>query len=545
MKCKKCENIEKDPKTGMMICLTCGLVHEESQLVEALEFDENQNAAGTFMDFNNPSYFYPGGRNTLSQMVDQTQRRLNKTFRQIDKVSKILTIPENVVKSAKRLYNIASNKKFTQGRKTDQIVGAILYLACRWNHTKHLLIDFSEVLHLNLFVIGTLYIKLVKLLGVQIEIIDPSLYMHRFCNKFNLGNKAKEVEKTALKILQFMKRDWIITGRRPSGLIGACILISAKLHKLNIDINLISNVVHVCSQTILNRIEEFSLTEVAKMTMEEFESFQESHFYPGSNPPAFPKPKKENEKIEEEDKKIENKNENEENNNGKIIENGGQMPDNNNNNYNDVYNLRSGKSGLSRNSDFTLQQNKSGLNIQQIKSGISNRNDSFSLSQKPNKSGLSNISELSFFRPSNSGISKNNNNNNNEILTFGPNKSGLSRGGNRISGLSSRSLAEEKLSNIPENEDYKYIYSKEEYGVRKQFWEIMFKEWIESQKEKEEKEGKEKKSKVKKESRKRVKTMIFKSDGSKRTPAEAIKSSNKFGKKINFSYIKSIMSKRK
>jgi transcription factor IIIB subunit 2 len=545
MKCIKCENIQKDPVTGMMICLTCGTVHEESQIVEALEFDDNQNAAGTFMDPNKPSYFYPGGRNTLSQMVDQTQRRLNKTYRQIEKVSKTLTIPENVVKSAKRLYNIASNKKFTQGRKTDQIVGAILYLACRWNKTKHLLIDFSEVLHLNLFVIGTLYIKLVKLLGLQINIIDPCLYMHRFCNKFNLGNKAKEVEKTALKILQFMKRDWITTGRRPSGLIGACILISAKLHKLNIDINLISNVVHVCSQTILNRIEEFSLTQVAKMTMEEFESFKESHFYPGSDPPAFKKSIKENEKKEEEEKKIENEEE-ENNNNGKIIENGGQMDDNNNNNninINDIYNLRSGKSGLSKNSDLNLSQNRSGLNIQKGKSGISNKNDSFSLSLRQNKSGLSNNSDFSFFRPSNSGISKTNkiNFNDSEMITFGPKKSGLSRGGNRISELS---LPEEKLSNIPDNEDYKYIYSKEEYGVRKQFWEIMFKDWIESQKEKEEKEGKEKKVKVR-EPRKRIKKMIFKSDGNQKTSFEAIKSSNKFGRKINYSYIKSIMSKRK
>ena len=547
MKCKKCENIQIDPNTGMMICLTCGTVHDESHIVEALEFDDNQNATGTFMDINKPSYCYPGGRNTLSQIVDQTQRRLNKTFRQIEKVSKTLTIPENVVKSAKRLYNIASNKKFTQGRKTNQIVGAILYLACRWNKTKHLLIDFSEVLHLNLFVIGTLYIKLVKLLGLQINIIDPCVYMHRFCNKFNLGNKAKEVEKTALKILQFMKRDWITTGRRPSGLIGACILISAKLHKLNIDINLISNVVHVCSQTILNRIEEFSLTRVASMTMEEFESFKESHFYPGSDPPAFLKSLKENEKKEEEEKKIENEKE-ENNNDGIIIENGGKILESNNNinnnYYIDTYNLRSSKSGLSKKSDSNLVQNNSGINIPQVKSGISNKNDTFSLSLKQNKSGLSFNSDFTFFKPSNSGISKNNNNNESEILTLGPNKSGLSRVGNRVSEISLKSLPDEKLSNIPDNEDYKYIYSKEEYGVRKQFWEIMFKDWIESQKEKEEKEGKEKKVKVR-EPRKRIKKMIFKSDGNQKTPFEAIKSSNKFGSKINYSYIKSIMSKRK
>ena len=89
----------------------------------------------------------------------------------------------------------------------------------------------------------------------------------------------------------------------------------------------------------------------------------------------------------------------------------------------------------------------------------------------------------------------------------------------------------------------KYIYSKDEYGIRKELWEIMFKDWIEHQKEKEEKEGKEKKIKVK-EPRKRNKKIIV-NDGNKKSAFEAIKSSNKFGKKINFSYIKSIMSKRK
>jgi len=342
-----------------------------------------------------------------------------------------------------------------------------------------------------------------------------------------------------------MERDWITTGRRPSGLIGACILIASKLHKQNIDINLISNVVHASNQTILNRIEEFSLTRAASMTLEEFELLNKSSFYQDSDPPAFLKSIKENEKKEKEEKKLENEKE-ENNNNEKIIENNGQMVDNNNN-YNDIYNLRSGKSGLSKNSDLNLQQNKSGLNVQQGKSGISNKNDSFSLSLKPNKSGLSNNSDLLFFKPSNSGISKNNNNNDNdndnEILSFGPNKSGLSRRSNRVSELSSRSLPEEKLSIIPDNEDYKYFYSKEEYGIRKQFWEIMFKDWIRLQKEKEENEGKEKKSKIKKEPRNTLKKMIFKPDGSKRTPAEAIKSSNKFGKKMNFSLIKSVMSK--
>ena len=72
----------------------------------------------------------------------------------------------------------------------------------------------------------------------------------------------------------------------------------------------------------------------------------------------------------------------------------------------------------------------------------------------------------------------------------------------------------------------------------------MFKDWIEQQKEKEEKEAKDKKTHFK-EPRKRNKKMTLKSGVAQKTPFEAIKSSNKFGRKINYSYIKSIMSKRK
>ena len=517
MQCEKCENIQKDPNTGMLICLTCGNVVEESQVVNALEFDEDQKAAGTFMDFNKPSYFHPGGRNTLSQMIDPSQRNLNRAFKLIDNVSKILTINESIVKYAKKLYTIASNKKFTQGRNTKHIVGAILYLACRKNQTTHLLIDFSEVLRINLFIIGSLYIKLIKITGQQIQIIDPSLYMHRFCNKFNFGNNAKEIERTALKILQFMKRDWITTGRRPSGLCGACILISAKLHKFNIDINLLSDVVHVSAQTIQNRIEEFSLTKVASMTKEQFEAFKEGHYYPGADPPAFLKGlMKDNEEgeqkeiVEENKEKIENganvtKNKMD-------LENGLSIANKNIDNGNNKKDL-----DLKKTESLNLDSNKANSNSE-LK--LNNKAKSEAINLRPRQgSKFSGIDNLSLKK--NSSFMKS-----------------INLGNDR------KSLAEEKLSIIPDNEEYKYFYSKEEYGIRKQFWEIMFKDWIEQQKEKEEKEGKEKKLNIKTQ-RKRNKKMIVKPGTVQKTPFEAIKSSNKFGKKINYSYIKSIMSKRK
>jgi transcription factor IIIB subunit 2 len=70
-----------------------------------------------------------------------------------------------------------------------------------------------------------------------------------------------------------MSRDWITIGRRPSGLCGAAILISARYHGFNRSINQIISVVNVCDETIKIRLREFSMTEIANLTKEEFESF--------------------------------------------------------------------------------------------------------------------------------------------------------------------------------------------------------------------------------------------------------------------------------
>lgn len=50
---------------------------------------------------------------------------------------------------------------------------------------------------------------------------DPCLYIMRFANKLEFGEKTHEVSMTAIRIVQRMKRDSIHSGRRPSGLCGA------------------------------------------------------------------------------------------------------------------------------------------------------------------------------------------------------------------------------------------------------------------------------------------------------------------------------------
>lgn len=56
---------------------------------------------------------------------------------------------------------------------------------------------------------------------VFLSFADPCLYIPRFAHMLEFGDKNHEVSMTALRLLQRMKRDWMHTGRRPSGLCGA------------------------------------------------------------------------------------------------------------------------------------------------------------------------------------------------------------------------------------------------------------------------------------------------------------------------------------
>lgn len=68
---------------------------------------------------------------------------------------------------------------------------------------------------------GWLCGEMLQLLCSVPPLPDPCLYIPRFAHMLEFGEKNHEVSMTALRLLQRMKRDWMHTGRRPSGLCGA------------------------------------------------------------------------------------------------------------------------------------------------------------------------------------------------------------------------------------------------------------------------------------------------------------------------------------
>ncbi|KAM9294122.1 LOW QUALITY PROTEIN: transcription factor IIIB 90 kDa subunit [Gastrophryne carolinensis] len=165
---------------------------------------------------------------------------------------------------------MAVSKHLTRGRKMAHVIAACLYLVCRTEGTPHMLLDLSDLLQVNVYVLGKTFLLLARELCINAPAIDPCLYIPRFAHMLEFGDKNHEVSMTALRLVQRMKRDWMHTGRRPSGLCGAALLVASRMHDFRRTIQEVIRVVKVCESTLRKRLTEFEETPTSQLTIEEF-----------------------------------------------------------------------------------------------------------------------------------------------------------------------------------------------------------------------------------------------------------------------------------
>lgn len=195
-------------------------------------------------------------------------------------------MPERFVDSALRLYTQAVNINFIQGRRSRNVVASCLYVVCRFEKTSHMLIDFSDKLGVNVFTLGATFLKLVSALNIKLPLVDPSLYLSRFAAMLEFGAETQNVAADATRLIQRMNRDWMVYGRRPSGLCGAALLIAARMNNFRRSIAEIVQVVKIGDTTLKKRIEEFKMLPSASLSVQDFRSVVLEQ---DVDPPAFRK----------------------------------------------------------------------------------------------------------------------------------------------------------------------------------------------------------------------------------------------------------------
>ncbi|SCU79484.1 LADA_0B00980g1_1 [Lachancea dasiensis] len=293
-KCKVCGGVNfiKDIANANndTVCQDCGTVAEDNPIVSEVTFGESSSGAavvhGSYVGAGQShAAFGPRGG---SSALESREATINNARRKFRAVSHALNIPEYVSEAATQWYTLALANNFVQGRRSQNVIAACLYIACRKEKTHHMLIDFSSRLQVSVYSIGATFLKMVKVLHISnLPLTDPSLFIQHFAEKLDLGDKKIKVVRDAVKLAQRMAKDWMYEGRRPAGIAGACLLLACRMNNLRRTHSEVVAVSHVAEETLQQRLNEFKNTKSGKLSINEFRDNDDSKNDTESQPPSF------------------------------------------------------------------------------------------------------------------------------------------------------------------------------------------------------------------------------------------------------------------
>ena len=234
MQCPSCgsRDIDYHEAGGHSACVQCGTVVEENVIVSSIEFQvslgklsicelqrrlrlhashyvllqesgDRSSVVGQFVSATSSKPFSSAvsARGRYGSNADSREATLANARRIITQVASSLRLPNLYVDRAYRLYQLALQRNFLMGRRVIHVVATCLYTICRQEKSPHLLIDFSDALQINVYILGKAFLQFSRSLNLKLPIVDPSLYIHRFAARLDLGDKMGGVITTALRIV--------------------------------------------------------------------------------------------------------------------------------------------------------------------------------------------------------------------------------------------------------------------------------------------------------------------------------------------------------
>ncbi|KAL3874453.1 hypothetical protein ACJMK2_037464 [Sinanodonta woodiana] len=174
-----CTEIDKDPARGDAVCTGCGSVLEDQIIVSEVQFQENSGGGssmiGQFVSSEGPKSISMGSGFQHGMQKESRTITLQNGKKRIQHIAAQMKLNQHCVDTAFNFFKIAVAKRMTRGRKTNHVVAACLYLVCRTERTPHMLLDFSDLLQVNVFVLGRTYLQLSKELCINLPDIGNQL----------------------------------------------------------------------------------------------------------------------------------------------------------------------------------------------------------------------------------------------------------------------------------------------------------------------------------------------------------------------------------
>ena len=278
-----CDSPDVHTEDNLTLCYSCGKVFDDSSIVAEVTFGETAGGAaiveGGFIGENQRHANSMGGTmRGLGGMESREQAAMHGRHA-IEALAHSLQVRQAVIDQAVGWYKLAMNHNFIQGRRMRNVAAVAIYMAARRQPENTLmLMDLAEKIQTNVWALGDTYKAFLKMLGEKdpaqlvgnkaVQEIEP--LMLKYCRKLEFYEDSHKVADDACKLLKRMSRDWMVQGRQPAGLCGACIIIAARMNNFRRTIREVVYVVKVADSTITSRLYEFKRTPSAVLSVDQF-----------------------------------------------------------------------------------------------------------------------------------------------------------------------------------------------------------------------------------------------------------------------------------
>ncbi|KAH7380584.1 Brf1-like TBP-binding domain-containing protein [Pyrenochaeta sp. MPI-SDFR-AT-0127] len=283
---KCCDSPNITDEDGSTMCYTCGRVFEESSIVAEVTFGETAGGAamveGGFISDNQRHANSMGGTmRGLGGMESREQAAMHGRHA-IEALAQSLQVRQAVVDQAVGWYKLAMNHNFIQGRRMRNVAAVAIYMAARRQPENTLmLMDLAEKIQTNVWTLGDTYKAFLKKLGEEdpaqlvgnkaVQEIEP--LMLKYCRKLEFFEDSHKVADDACKLLRCMSREWMVQGRQPAGICGACIILAARMNNYRRTTREVVYVVKVADSTINARLYEFKRIPASVLSVNQFREF--------------------------------------------------------------------------------------------------------------------------------------------------------------------------------------------------------------------------------------------------------------------------------
>jgi transcription factor IIIB subunit 2 len=277
--------------------MNCGTVASDSVIVNDVTFGEAASGAALVQG----TTIHAGERTTRPVGIGFRRGGITKEEAQanalragqdeLKRLANALHI-SNVLETATHMYTLARMHAFQRPIKENAAVA--LYVACRKTKgNTTMLIDLAEQIKMNVFDLGATYKKFVQAVNYDgelenIPLIEIEPVIMKFAQRLEFGEATRQVAADAASILARMDRDWMVTGRQPMGLVGACLLLAARMNNFRRTLREVVFVVRAGEVTILKRLEEFRATDAGRMPVRDFREHSRN-LKRAADPPSFSK----------------------------------------------------------------------------------------------------------------------------------------------------------------------------------------------------------------------------------------------------------------